>query len=110
MGFSSIFWFRRNHIYEQKIKVINKLFSNFFDNQNTLIISLHYVNIFGRIQYTADQLWIPSTSAFRENKEWKNKNFQKNTRYENVAFRSENILTPEGIMQVGWEISCGKQV
>jgi hypothetical protein len=54
-----------------------------------------------RIQYTADQLWIPSSSSFRENKEWKNKNFEKNTRYENIAFKSENILTPQGIMKVG---------
>jgi len=53
-----------------------------------------------RVQYTADRLWIPSTSSYRENKEWKNENFKKNTRYENVAFRSANILTPHGIMQM----------
>merc|ERR1711915_772383 len=47
-----------------------------------------------------DKLWIPSTSHFRANKEWKNENFKKNTRYENVAFKADNILTPEGIMHM----------
>ena len=53
-----------------------------------------------RIQYRADHLWIPSTSSFKEKQEWKNENFKKHTRYQNVIFRSVNILTPAGIKQI----------
>ena len=56
--------------------------------------------VFSRIQYATDELWIPSTSPFKANKEWKNTHFKKNTRYENVMFRGENVLTPEALQQV----------
>lgn len=53
-----------------------------------------------RIQYATDELWIPSTSPFKANKEWKNTHFKKNTRYENIMFSGDNILTPEGLQQM----------
>jgi len=53
-----------------------------------------------RIQYATDELWIPSSSPFKANKEWKNTHFSKNTRYENILFEGENILTPEGLQQM----------
>lgn len=53
-----------------------------------------------RVQYATDKLWIPSTSPFKSNKEWRNKHFQRNTRYENILFKGENVLTPEALQQV----------
>jgi len=53
-----------------------------------------------RIQYATDELWIPSTSPFKSNKEWKNTHFKKNTRYENIMFSGENVLTPAGLQQM----------
>ena len=53
-----------------------------------------------RVQYDVDNLWIPSSSPFKSNKEWRNEHFQRNTRYENVLFKGENVLTPEGLSQV----------
>jgi len=47
-----------------------------------------------------DNLWIPSSSPFKSNKEWRNEHFQRNTRYENVLFKGENVLTPEGLSQM----------
>jgi len=53
-----------------------------------------------RIQYATDELWIPSTSPFKSNKEWKNTHFKKNTRYENIMFNGDNVLTPSGLQQM----------
>ena len=41
-----------------------------------------------------------SSSPFKSKKEWRNEHFQRNTRYENVLFKGENVLTPEGLSQV----------
>ena len=60
------------------------------------------LNLLFRIQYATDELWIPSTSPFKSNKEWKNTHFKKNTRYENIMFNGDNVLTPKGLKQVGW--------
>ena len=56
--------------------------------------------MFSRVQYATDELWIPSTSLFKSNKEWRNLNFQRNTRYENIMFKGENVLTPNALRQV----------
>jgi len=53
-----------------------------------------------RIQYATDELWIPSTSEFKSNKAWKNDHFSKNTRYENILFKGENVLTPKTLQQM----------
>ena len=57
-----------------------------------------------RVQYATDELWIPSTSPFKSNKEWRNLHFRRNTRYENILFKGENVLSPEGLRQVGWNL------
>ena len=64
------------------------------------ILSSIIYTCFCRIQYATDELWIPSTSPFKSNKEWKNTHFKKNTRYENIMFSGENVLTPAGLQQV----------
>lgn len=53
-----------------------------------------------KVQYATDQLWIPSTSQFKSNKAWKNHHFSKNTRYENIMFKGENVLTPATLQEM----------
>ena len=65
----------------------------------TITIHNKILSLF-RVQYDVDNLWIPSSSPFKSNKEWRNKHFQRNTRYENILFKGENVLTPEGLRQV----------
>ena len=64
----------------------------------TALCSLGFLQF--RMQYRTDHLWIPSTSKFRQNTQWKNENFKKNSRYQNVIFKSDNILTPEGVQKM----------
>jgi len=53
-----------------------------------------------KVQYATDQLWIPSTSQFKSNKAWKNHHFSKNTRYENIMFKGDNVLTPATLQEM----------
>ena len=57
----------------------------------TALCSLGFLQF--RMQYRTDHLWIPSTSKFRQNTQWKNEKFKKNSCYQNVIFKSDNILT-----------------
>jgi len=64
----------------------------------TALCSLGFLQF--RMQYRTDHLWIPSTSKFRQNTQWKNENFKKNIRYQNIIFKSDNILTPDGVQKM----------
>ena len=44
---------------------------------------------------TLPQLWVPVGSKLRNNVEWVQENFPQQLRFNQVIFKSENVLSPE---------------
>ena len=65
---------------------------------STIILSLGLISFHEEHDLTA--LWVPVGSKLRNNVEWVQENFPQQLRFNQVIFKSQNVLTPEVIQDM----------